>query len=200
MAQASQAADPATAQAKPETSPPPTEPVPDGDAEPSVAADAPTEPVPAGDVARSVAADAPPESADEASEPARQAPLAATPQSGASKVPADEKGALMDLPPDYFAIQAGAFPNADALHRHARKYGIEPAYRVRLASNNRLFHVLILQVHDSQRAAEAALANLPQPLNDMDLWIRSVGSLQNAVRAGDALGNEQRTRSTSPAN
>ena len=99
----------------------------------------------------------------------------------------------MALPPDYFAIQAGAFPNAEALQRHTLQYGIEPAYRVRLASNNRLFHVLILQVHDSQRAAEAALANLPQPLNEMDLWIRSVGSLQNAVRAGDALVDDQRT-------
>ena len=98
----------------------------------------------------------------------------------------------MALPPDHFAIQAGAFPNAEALQRHSRQYGIKPAYRVRLASNNRLFHVLILQVHDSQRAAAAALANLPQPLNGMDLWIRSVGSLQNAVRAGDALVNEQR--------
>ena len=98
----------------------------------------------------------------------------------------------MALPPDYFAIQAGAFPNAEALQRHTLQYGIEPAYRVRLASNNRLFHVLILQVHDSQRAAEAALANLPQPLNEMDLWIRSVGSLQNAVRAGDALASDQR--------
>lgn len=107
-------------------------------------------------------------------------------------MPADEVSALMALPPDHFAIQAGAFPNADALHRHARRYGIEPAYRVRLASSNRLFHVLILQVHDSQRAAEAALANLPQPLNGMELWIRSVGSLQNAVRAGDALASEQR--------
>ena len=61
---------------------------------------------------------------------------------------------------------------------------------MRLASNNRLFHVLILQTHDSQRAAEAALANLPQPLNGMDLWIRPVGSLQDAVRAGDALAND----------
>ena len=106
----------------------------------------------------------------------------------------------MALPPDYFAIQAGAFPNPEALHEHITQYGIEPAYRVRLASNNRLFHVLILQVHDSRRAAEAALANLPQPLNGMDLWIRSVGSLQNAVRAGKALASEQRIRSTNPAN
>ena len=99
----------------------------------------------------------------------------------------------MALPPNHFAIQAGAFFSADALHRHTLEYGIEPAYRVRMASGNRLFHVLILQVHDSQRAAEAALANLPQPLNGMDLWIRPVGSLQNAVRAGDALANEQPT-------
>ncbi|MYH15421.1 MAG: hypothetical protein F4149_09625 [Gammaproteobacteria bacterium] len=99
----------------------------------------------------------------------------------------------MALPPDYFAIQAGAFPNPEALHEHITQYGIEPAYRVRLASNDRLFHVLILQVHDSRRAAEAALANLPQPLNGMDLWIRSVGSLQNAVRAGDALADERHT-------
>ena len=118
------------------------------------------------------------------------------PQSGASKVPSDEtdeKNALMALPPNHFAIQAGAFPTADALQKHTLQYGIEPAYRVRLASSDRLFHVLILQVHDSRRAAEAALTNLPQPLNDMDLWIRSVGSLQNAVRAGDALASEQRT-------
>ena len=95
----------------------------------------------------------------------------------------------MALPPDYFAIQAGAFPTAEALQRHTVQYGIEPAYRLRLASNNRLYHVLVLQVYDSRSAAEAALANLPQPLNGMDLWIRALGSLQDAVRAGDALAN-----------
>ena len=99
----------------------------------------------------------------------------------------------MALPPDHFAIQAGAFPNPEALREHVTQYGIEPAYRVRLASSNGLFHVLILQIHDSRQAAEAALANLPQPLNGMDLWIRTVGSLQDAVRAGDALADEQRT-------
>ena len=104
-------------------------------------------------------------------------------------MPSHEGSQLMDLPPDYFAIQAGAFPNPEALHQHITQYGIEPAYRVRLASNDRLFHVLILQIHDSRRAAEAAVANLPQPLNSLDLWIRSVGSLQNAVRAGDALAD-----------
>ena len=97
----------------------------------------------------------------------------------------------MALPPDFVAIQVGAFSNAEALQEHIAQYGIKPAYRVRLASNNRLFHALILQTHDSRRAAEAALANLPQPLDGMDLWIRSVGSLQNAVRAGDLLADER---------
>ncbi len=170
------ATDSATAVAKPEPAPPPTESAPDGD-----------------NAAPRAASDAPPESADKASAPARQGPLAASSQRSASNRPADEGGKLMALHPDYFAIQAGAFPNAEALRSHALQYGIEPAYRVRLASQNRLFHVLILQVHESRRAAEAALANLPQPLSGMDLWIRSVGSLQNAVRAGDALANEQPT-------
>ncbi len=98
----------------------------------------------------------------------------------------------MALPPGHFAIQAGAFPNSEDLDGHINQYGINPAYRVRLASDNRLFHVLILQVHDSRRAAEAAVANLPQRLKGMNLWIRSVGSLQNAVRAGDALADEPR--------
>ena len=97
----------------------------------------------------------------------------------------------MALPPDHFAIQAGAFPNPEALQEHIDQYGMSPAYRVRLASNERLFHVLILQTHDSRRAAEAALANLPQPLNTMELWIRSLGSLQDAVRAGDALADDR---------
>lgn len=134
-------------------------------------------------------AQAEPESPPPPTEPAVDSD--AEPSAAADALP-EEVNSLMALPPDYFAIQAGAFPNAEALQRHTLQYGIEPAYRVRLASNNRLFHVLILQVHDSQRAAEAALANLPQPLNEMDLWIRSVGSLQNAVRAGDALASDQR--------
>ena len=98
----------------------------------------------------------------------------------------------MVLPPDHFAIQAGAFPNPESLQAHMTKHGIEPAYRVRLASNNRLFHVLILQVYESRHAAETALASLPESLDGPDVWIRSVRSLQDAVRAADAIRKDQR--------
>ena len=97
----------------------------------------------------------------------------------------------MALPPDHFALQAGAFSSAEALHRHSVLYGIEPAYRARVASDGRLLHVFVLEVYASRRDAEAGQANLPQPLNDMDLWIRTLDSLQNAVRAGDALAKER---------
>ena len=159
---------------------------------PSAAPATSPQPAPDGeDAAPQAAADASAEPADQASAPAWQAPSATEPKRTAFADPAEEKNKLMALPPDYFAIQAGAFPSADALQRHTLQYGIEPAYRARLASEGRLFHVLILQVYDSRRAAEVALANLPQPLNGMDLWIRSTGSLQNAVRAGDALANQE---------
>lgn len=162
---------------EPAPSPPAAEPAPSGDDSPPPAA-----------------ADTAPEPADEASAPAWQAPSAAAPQSNAATGSADQKSKLMALPPDYFAIQAGAFSSAEALHQHTVQYGIEPAYRVRLAGGGRPFHALILQVYDSRAAAEAAVADLPQPLNDMDLWIRSIGSVQDAVRAADALANEAPSR------
>lgn len=174
-----------------EPAPPAAQPADAGQAAPPADADqaVPAKTAQASPAADPATAQAEPESPPPPTEPAVDSD--AEPSAAADALP-EEVNSLMALPPDYFAIQAGAFPNAEALQRHSLEYGIEPAYRVRLASNNRLFHVLILQVHDSQRAAEAALANLPQPLNDMDLWIRSVGSLQNSVRAGDALVNEQR--------
>ena len=165
---------PATADAETKPPPAPTEHSPNGGPVPSPAAD-----------------DAPSASADTVSAAAWQGPSAPASQREALTDPADEKNKLMELPADYFAIQAGAFSTVEALHRHRLQYGIEPAYQAQVGRDGQLFHVLILQVYDSRPAAEAALANLPQPLNGMDLWIRPVGSLQNAVRAGDALADER---------
>jgi len=168
-------------------------PPPDPATAPETAAGTQPEPAPEeGDDTPAAAAEEPRKAAGQTVAPTAQAASAVAPQPSASTDRAAAESPLMALPPNHFAIQAGAFANREALREHIAQHDIKPAYVVSLASKNRLLHVVVLQVHDSRRAAEAAMANLSQPLNGMQLWIRSVGSLQNAIRAGDALAGELR--------
>jgi|GEM_PF-643163 len=97
----------------------------------------------------------------------------------------DEPVAILDLPRDFFAIQVIALASQTALEKYAVDNDIRGMSAARIAANDNLFYVLLLGIYETRSKASAALASIPEPYTNP--WIRSVGSLQDAMIAGDKL-------------
>lgn len=94
---------------------------------------------------------------------------------------------LIDLPPDYFAVQLFAVSNKEALEKFVRDKNIPGLSATRIAYGDQLFFVLLLGIYSDESAARIAAANMPSALNDLTPWVRRLGSLQDAMRLGDDL-------------
>ena len=94
---------------------------------------------------------------------------------------------LIDLPPDYFAVQLFAVSNKEALEKFVRDKNIPGLSATRIAHGDQLFFVLLLGIYSDESAARIAAANRPPALNDLTPWVRRLGSLQDAMRLGDDL-------------
>ncbi len=131
----------------------------------------------------------------------RDAPPATPAQSpsGASSQPGDvpahvalsyrpEKPvSLHDLPADFWAVQLIALSSKDAVEAFAKQNNIRGMSAARIAIGDTLYYVLLLGVYETRANAERAVTDLPPPFNVDKPWIRSLGSLQSAMRAGDTL-------------
>jgi len=94
---------------------------------------------------------------------------------------------LIDLPPDYFAVQLFAVSNKEALEKFVRDKNVPGLSATRIAYGDQLFFVLLLGIYSDESAARIAAANMPSALNDLTPWVRRLGSLQDAMRLGDDL-------------
>ncbi len=94
---------------------------------------------------------------------------------------------LLDLPAEFYAVQLVAVSSKEALEQYAEDHGLRGMAAARVATDDRLFYILLLGVYETRDLAEEAIADVPPPLDELDFWIRSMGSLQQAILAGDAL-------------
>ena len=94
---------------------------------------------------------------------------------------------LVDLPPDYFAVQLFAVSNKDALEKFVREQKLRGLSATRIARGDQLFFVLLLGIYSDESTARLAAANMPDSLNNLTPWVRRLGSLQDAMRRGDDL-------------
>tara|TARA_B100001105_G_scaffold136941_1_gene109780 strand:- start:373 stop:816 length:444 start_codon:yes stop_codon:yes gene_type:complete len=94
---------------------------------------------------------------------------------------------LIDLPPEYFAVQLFAVSNKEALEKFVRDKNIPGLSATRIAYGDQLFFVLLLGIYSDESTARLAAANMPTALNDLTPWVRRLGSLQDAMRLGDDL-------------
>lgn len=93
---------------------------------------------------------------------------------------------LIELPGEFWAVQLAAFGSPEQLSEYAARHQLRGMSAARIARNNQLFYVLLLGVYETRENAERASATVPEALN-IKPWIRSLASLQRAMRAGEML-------------
>lgn len=95
--------------------------------------------------------------------------------------------ALSELPAHFYAVQIVAMSSMEALQSFAKEHLLNDALTARVESNDKLFYVLLLGTYETRTDANAAAASRPEPLVNIQPWVRKVGSLQDAVARGDLL-------------
>lgn len=92
---------------------------------------------------------------------------------------------LLALPPEYYAVQLTAMPNQALADKFVNEHpSIEPV-TVTLADADDLYHVVLLGVYENYQSALTAVENRPASLADIEPWIRSMSSVQAAMRDAD---------------
>ena len=94
---------------------------------------------------------------------------------------------VMDAPPDYYVVQLVAVQTREALEEYAARKALQGMSAARVERDGRLFYVLLLGLYPDRERARTAASNLPAELAEFDPWVRSVNSLQQAVRRADEL-------------
>ncbi|MEM7080686.1 MAG: SPOR domain-containing protein [Pseudomonadota bacterium] len=99
----------------------------------------------------------------------------------------DKPVSILELPPEFYAVQLLALSGKDKLEEFAVHNNINGMSAARVASNGNLMFALLLGIYETRERAEKAITHLPAPFDQHRPWIRSVGSLQEAMIAGDNL-------------
>ena len=94
---------------------------------------------------------------------------------------------LREVPPDYYVVQLLAVQTKEALEHYAARKDLRGLPAARIERDGRLFYVLLLGVYPDRERARIAASSLPAEFSGLDPWVRSVDSLQQAMRRGDVL-------------
>ena len=94
---------------------------------------------------------------------------------------------LLDLPETFWAIQIMALQNQDTLNEFVVDKQLAGVSGAKVASEGKLFYVLLLGVYESRSIAEEAWKSRPQSIAYLQPYYRSLGSLQSAIREGQNL-------------
>ena len=104
----------------------------------------------------------------------------------------DRPTSLLDVPGTFWTVQLVAVSTKQALESYARAHRLDGMSAARIAHDGKLYYALLLGVYETQELAKEASADLPAPLNELGVWIRSLGSLQQAIVDGNKLaGGDQ---------
>ena len=91
---------------------------------------------------------------------------------------------LNQTPPTPMII---AVSTKEALEGYARAHHLGGMSAARIAHRGELRYALLLGVYETQKIAVEATTDLPAPLNELGVWVRSLGSLQQAIIEGNDL-------------
>lgn len=94
---------------------------------------------------------------------------------------------LLELPPNFWVAQLMAVSSKEFLESYAEEHNLRGLSAARIASGDRLFFVLILGIYDSKEKAERAITNMPPPYHTHKPLLRTLGSLQDAMRKADQM-------------
>ncbi|MFK7915641.1 MAG: SPOR domain-containing protein [Pseudomonadales bacterium] len=134
--------------------------------------------------------------------PAAAAPLVIAPASAptSAEIPEyqrlayqpDGPTSLLELPPNYYAVQLTAISTAADLERFFQDNGLTGLTAAQIERDGELLYVLLLGIYENFALAERAATDLPAPLDQFEPWIRRLGTLQAAMqRAEQRLNQDQ---------
>jgi septal ring-binding cell division protein DamX len=96
---------------------------------------------------------------------------------------------LLDVPGTFWTVQLIAVSTQEALEAYARAHHLGGMSAARIGHRGQLRYALLLGVYETQEIAREATSGLPAPLNELGVWVRSLGSLQQAILEGNELAN-----------
>jgi hypothetical protein len=98
---------------------------------------------------------------------------------------------MLDLPTDFYAVQLLAMPSKEDIEAYVTQHKLRGMSAARIEKDNDLYYVLILGVYTTYERAFEASRDLAAPLNKVEPWIRTLGSLQEAMVRADQLAGDQ---------
>ena len=137
--------------------------------------------------AEPVAQTQPPASVDVPAEPAPKPASPNVPKHVALAYQPDRPVALKDLPEDFWVVQLVSVSSKENLEAYAVKHQLRGMSAARIWANDQFFYVLILGIYETYANAQEASTDLSAPFDEFPPWIRSVKSLQKAMRTADDM-------------
>ena len=110
-----------------------------------------------------------------------------------------ERQAVLEWRAEHYAVQLIALESEQAVAGLAEQLAIPGLLRVRLESGGRFFHVLLVGPFAERLDAASAASGVVRRMPSLEPWVRSVGTLQAAVRRGqqdERRSNSQRISDT----
>ena len=95
-----------------------------------------------------------------------------------------EREAVLEWRAEHYAVQLIASESEQAVTRLAERLAIPELLRVRVESRGRFLHVLLVGPFAERRTAASAASGVVRRMPSLEPWVRSVGTLQAAVRRG----------------
>jgi len=80
-----------------------------------------------------------------------------------------------------------AVSSKEFLEAYAEEHNLRGLSAARIASGDRLFFVLILGLYETKDLAEQAITDMPPPYHKYKPLLRTLASLQQAMRKADAM-------------
>lgn len=99
----------------------------------------------------------------------------------------DQPTSLLDLPGEFWVAQIMAVSSKEFLEAYAEEHNLRGLSAARIASGDRLFFVLILGIYETKDRAEQAISNMPPPYHKYKPLLRTLASLQQAMRKADQM-------------
>lgn len=99
----------------------------------------------------------------------------------------DQPTPLLELPPEFWVAQLMAVSSKEFLESYAEEHNLRGLSPTRIASGDRLFFVLILGIYETWDRVKQAITNMPPPYNKHKPLLRTLGSLQDAMRKADQI-------------
>ncbi len=97
---------------------------------------------------------------------------------------------LRDVPRNHFVVQLTAMIERRELDALIDALNVEGLSSARVENDGRVFYVLLYGNYAERADAEKAARDRPLALREYEPWIRSVGSLQDAMLRADALPDQ----------